>query len=306
MANQNSSSLVRVVKDDVEFFTVAATGESGMSVSGLAILCGVSKQSVSKLLNNLSTKSPSKWLDPFTGRDLNLSTEGIKKGGKVQILKASVCSAVVRHYAFSGNETAQFSLTKFSDEGMTGWIQDITGWKKRQPDPAIDSDQSPVEIKNENQGNGKDLDAFHKARARRVRSACEELGLTEVPKEWQERIIADAANGFYLSGNVAPPVIEWLTISQLRHQLGVEGESATENSVISRRISNLLKGWGTPRKQLNTHDAIYQFSPTLKEDIASLVATPHWYREPIKEQRAKVWRRQGKRRLSHSAAAPAV
>lgn len=83
MANQNSSSLVRVVKDDVEFFTVAATGESGMSVSGLAILCGVSKQSVSKLLNNLSTKSPSKWLDSFTGRDLNLSTEGIKKGGKV-------------------------------------------------------------------------------------------------------------------------------------------------------------------------------------------------------------------------------
>lgn len=120
--------LLRSVRDDIEFFTVADTGESGMSVSGLAILCGVSHQASSKLVKNLATQSPSRWLNPLVGKDFNLATNRRKQGGKTRVLKAEVCTLILQHYAFRGNETAQYSLTKFSTDGMTRWIQGVTGW----------------------------------------------------------------------------------------------------------------------------------------------------------------------------------
>ena len=43
-------TITRVIRDDVEFFTVDATGESGMSESGVARLCGVSSVAVNKML----------------------------------------------------------------------------------------------------------------------------------------------------------------------------------------------------------------------------------------------------------------
>ncbi|NKB17286.1 MAG: hypothetical protein HC770_02850, partial [Pseudanabaena sp. CRU_2_10] len=43
-------NITRVERDGVEFFTINATGESGMSESGLARLCGVTQQAISKLL----------------------------------------------------------------------------------------------------------------------------------------------------------------------------------------------------------------------------------------------------------------
>ena len=39
-------TITRVIRDDVEFFTNDATGESGMSESGLARLCGVTAMAV--------------------------------------------------------------------------------------------------------------------------------------------------------------------------------------------------------------------------------------------------------------------
>ena len=46
-------NITRVERDGVEFFTIDETGESGMSESGLAILCGVSHQAVNKVLRSL-------------------------------------------------------------------------------------------------------------------------------------------------------------------------------------------------------------------------------------------------------------
>lgn len=125
MAEQNS--IIRVEQDGVEFFTLAKTGESGMSVSGLAIAGGVKQQQVSKLLSDLTTKSPSKWLNHLVGTDLNLTT-GVKRGGTTRVLKAHACSAILRHYAFSGIEKSQDFLVKLEDFGMEAMIQRITGW----------------------------------------------------------------------------------------------------------------------------------------------------------------------------------
>jgi hypothetical protein len=104
------NEIIRTVENDVEFFTIAETGESGISVSGLALLCGVSKQAISKLINNLSTKEATKSLQDWADKDLNLSTTTRKQGGTVKIFRADFCASVIMHYAFSGNQTAQIGV----------------------------------------------------------------------------------------------------------------------------------------------------------------------------------------------------
>ena len=43
-------NITRVERDGVEFFTIDETGESGMSESGLARLCGVTRVAVNKVV----------------------------------------------------------------------------------------------------------------------------------------------------------------------------------------------------------------------------------------------------------------
>jgi transcriptional regulator with XRE-family HTH domain len=50
-------ALLIIETDGVEFYTDITTGKSGISQTGLATLCGVSRQAVSKLINSLSTGS---------------------------------------------------------------------------------------------------------------------------------------------------------------------------------------------------------------------------------------------------------
>jgi hypothetical protein len=121
-----------------QFFTVEATGESGMNQTALAVLCGVTQPSISSLMSNLASKSPSKFLDHLVGKDLILAsnkkypglTVDSKNPGLVTVYKASVCASIVQYYAFQGNEVAQYSLTQFIDRGVEAWIQVITGWGK--------------------------------------------------------------------------------------------------------------------------------------------------------------------------------
>jgi hypothetical protein len=136
------NKIIRTVENDVEFFTVTETGESGISVSGLAVLCGVSKQAISKLINNLSTKEATKSLQTWNDKELNLSTTTRKQGGTVKIFRADFCADVIMHYAFSGNPTAQISLSKFTNTGITLWIQKMTGWQ--QPQQELNSTEPTI------------------------------------------------------------------------------------------------------------------------------------------------------------------
>ncbi len=118
-----------------EFYTVESTGESGMSQSALAILCGVSQQAISKLEDTLTTRSPSEWLESFVGKVFTLTTKATenitvngKSAGNLVVYHSAFCAAVIRHYAFQGNKVAQYSLSQFSDLGISTWIQGITGW----------------------------------------------------------------------------------------------------------------------------------------------------------------------------------
>jgi hypothetical protein len=50
------SSIIKSEENGIEFYTIAATGESGMSQSGLAILCGVARQTLQSMLKTLAEK----------------------------------------------------------------------------------------------------------------------------------------------------------------------------------------------------------------------------------------------------------
>ena len=130
-------TITRVIRDNVEFFTIDDTGESGMSESGLAVLCGVSQQSINKLLrslvttndeqNNLKARLDGKiWLQP---RGLSALERG--KITNLAIVRAKACAAVVEHYAFESKyrtEDAAFAYRRFAELGITAWIQEATEW----------------------------------------------------------------------------------------------------------------------------------------------------------------------------------
>lgn len=126
----------------IEFFTVEDTGESGMSISGLARLCGKTKQSVSSLIEKaVSVKSSSKWLEPLFGQAFTCqSAERVYQNAK--IVKDEFCACVIKYYAFSGSEQAQYALDRFVEKGVRAWIQDVTGWS-RKVTPVVDYSAMP-------------------------------------------------------------------------------------------------------------------------------------------------------------------
>jgi DNA-binding XRE family transcriptional regulator len=132
--------IIRKVEGDgdssVEFYTVALTGQSGMSQSGLAIFAGVSRTTIQNLEKALATSAPSKVLEPFVGQSLTLATpdptiEG-KPVGNLKIYRSSFCAAVLKHYANPDQEnpTAVYSLLRFAERGIDDFIQEVTGWKE--------------------------------------------------------------------------------------------------------------------------------------------------------------------------------
>ncbi len=119
---------IRTEQNGIEYFTIVATGECGMSQSGLARACGIRQQSLFDLIENLTGKAPSEWLEPFVGKDLNLTGDFSKKGGDVVVYQADFCSAVIGHYASKGRAKALKVLISTNRIGLTSYIQGVTGW----------------------------------------------------------------------------------------------------------------------------------------------------------------------------------
>ncbi len=122
-------------KDYLDFYTIKANGECGMSQSTLAKLAGVNQSSISRLENTLMQKAPSHYLESYTGQGLtlmrsnkvNLTIDG-QNVGNLTIYKSDYCAAVITHYAMKGNKVALHYLANYCAMGMTKWIHDITGY----------------------------------------------------------------------------------------------------------------------------------------------------------------------------------
>jgi hypothetical protein len=127
----NSTDVLHVIENGVEFFTIVATGESGMSQRGLSRACGKYLRSIQNLAENLTKGKAPKRLKRFIDKDIYLTNEAVKSGKQGQAVrpyKADFCFAVIRHYERLGSEVAEETLDAVGDIGLTSYIQAKTGW----------------------------------------------------------------------------------------------------------------------------------------------------------------------------------
>jgi hypothetical protein len=145
-------TITRVIEDGVEFFTINATGTSGMSVSGLARLCGVSETAIRSFLARLSVRTSFDENDFKAFHDMDFQFEhGSWKN--VKVVPAAICALAIEYYARESRRKTQealFALCKFAKMGIERWIQGITGWvdpKLKPPGlPDIDLPRHAIDI----------------------------------------------------------------------------------------------------------------------------------------------------------------
>jgi hypothetical protein len=130
-------NITRVERDGVEFFTIDETGESGMSESGLARLCNVTRRSVNNAISNLpATWTGEKSLEPYRNKGVRLlpkqdSNYGRGQNADITLIRAQACAKVIEYFAFESKyktEEALFAYRKFAEKGITAWIQEMTDW----------------------------------------------------------------------------------------------------------------------------------------------------------------------------------
>lgn len=96
------ADVIRVMDNHVEYFTVNATGESGMSVREQARFNGVSHPAIIKVLqrveNSVVTEKLPDSLKTIVGKPLTLVTEIEYKNADV--LNDNTCAALTEYYAF--------------------------------------------------------------------------------------------------------------------------------------------------------------------------------------------------------------
>jgi hypothetical protein len=128
-------NITRVERDGVEFFTIDATGESGMSESGLARLCGVAPSSVHRFVSNSAVRwDHEKTLDPKFRKTISFCAgngENSSQKSNIKVLSATVCARTIEYFAFDTKyktEEALFAYRKFAVKGINAWIQEATHW----------------------------------------------------------------------------------------------------------------------------------------------------------------------------------
>jgi hypothetical protein len=142
IVSQNSNPIKPQLVDGIELY--ATDSECGMSQIGLARFCGVDPKTVRELLENITGgKTASKSLNRFAGQDLYL---GVACANSAKIVRAEVCAAICQYYSFESkvaNDTAKFSLQKFSSGGINSWIRDVTGHSQK---PALNPHEIALQM----------------------------------------------------------------------------------------------------------------------------------------------------------------
>jgi hypothetical protein len=128
-------SILRVVEDDVEFFTEVQTGACQMSEAGMARLCNITRQSMNERIRDASTGNTAsellnQWAGKCSPRQVTLKINGCPI--VVNLYDSDFCAVMIEYYAFESRHKtpeALFAYRKFAKIGIERWIQSITGWK---------------------------------------------------------------------------------------------------------------------------------------------------------------------------------
>lgn len=127
-----------MMSDDGIVFYVSANGtKTGVSVSGLERLIGLTPYSVMfqekryPTFYRMSTNAPqreneSKWLKPAWGKVFDPSIKG-SDGARIVMAKAATC--IIKEYAFGKkNEIAMNSLDNFLEKGFDTWVKEVVNF----------------------------------------------------------------------------------------------------------------------------------------------------------------------------------
>jgi hypothetical protein len=125
----NNSTVLRVQENGVEYFTVVATGESGISITGLSQLSEIPRKTLGGWLENLGEGKLVKGLEALLGKDLYLGEEIKKRGGTVKAVKAEYAYEVLEFAAYErGSQVARKVLKACGVIGLNSFIQGKTNW----------------------------------------------------------------------------------------------------------------------------------------------------------------------------------
>lgn len=145
MLNNTNTTLPVVQPQVIDGIELYATDEfTGMSQSGLARFCGIPESTLRLLLENTDRgKSGVQSLESFAGQEFAIAVNNGRAGKPSKVISASLCAAICLHYAYKGNETAQFSAQKFISMGIDSWIRQVTGHSQK---PALDPAQIALQL----------------------------------------------------------------------------------------------------------------------------------------------------------------
>lgn len=132
----DSSDFIRKEEDGIEYYTHSDSGESGMSIRGVAKMLGIDHKAVLYWVNKLESGIPGNTeahfsLKPFIGKHLRWGN----KPGLNHVLVSHFCSALTFYYATDADnptDEAKKALYYFNLKGVERFIQEKTGWVKPQ------------------------------------------------------------------------------------------------------------------------------------------------------------------------------
>ncbi len=126
-----------VIVDEIEFYVSNDGQEVGISISGLARLCGVAHQTISKALKEVEEDAISNRV-----KTLKLSPDKLftmhSAENNAKVVTGTVATRLIKYYAYESkysNEIAKYSLDKFLELGFDNWVKNITGFDQ----PKVDS-----------------------------------------------------------------------------------------------------------------------------------------------------------------------
>jgi hypothetical protein len=116
-------------EDDIELYVTNDGKVTGVSLSGLARLCGVNRQTISQVTNRLSapaTKEYPKSLESLVGKVFDPQRTG-ERGAK--IVMEDVAIRIVEYYAYESRvktDVAKANFRLLAQKGLNAYIRELT------------------------------------------------------------------------------------------------------------------------------------------------------------------------------------
>lgn len=129
-----------VGEDSIELYVTNDGKETGISISGLARLTGIKRQTISELVNNLhdpAGNSYPKSLESLQGNVFNPQVEG-SNGAK--IIMEDVAIRIVEYYAYESRMKSEIAKTNFrilAAKGLNAYIKESVEEISKQDQPTL-------------------------------------------------------------------------------------------------------------------------------------------------------------------------